>query len=185
VGAFVSLVAYLHRTSRPSMRSLVPDPRHDRRKMAEVEAQLPECPQLKILRIEGSIYFGAVSHVATHFDTLRKTSPGQKHLLVMAKSINFVDLAGADLLAQEAAARRWCGGQLCIYGLRQPTRDMLERGGFLDRIGRDNVFASTEEAISSVFSRLDKDVCRRCTARIFLECRALPAPESQSSNRQP
>jgi SulP family sulfate permease len=176
VGVFVSLLAYLYRTSHPTMRSLVPDPRHEKRKMTEAEANLPECPQLKILRIEGSIYFGAESHVASHFDTLRKTSPAQKHLLVMAKSINFVDLSGAGLLAREAAARRACGGQLYFYSLRQPTRDMLERGGFLDEIGRDNVFASKDEAISKVFPRLDKVVCRHCSARIFLECKALPPP---------
>src|SRR6266571_9221401 len=63
VGVLASLVLYLNRTSHPFMRSLVPDPRDSQRKMTEVEDSLPECPQLKILRIEGSIYFGAASHV--------------------------------------------------------------------------------------------------------------------------
>lgn len=175
VGVLVSLVAYLYRTSHPVMRSLVPDPRHPERKMTEVEGPLAECPQLKVLRIEGSIYFGAVNHVATHFDTLRAVSPDQKHLLLMAKSINFVDMSGADLLAHEAATRRASGGQLYFYSLRQPVKDMLERGGQLDQIGRDNVFVSKDEAISKVFARLDRSVCLRCSARIFLECQTLPA----------
>jgi MFS superfamily sulfate permease-like transporter len=84
------------------MRTLVPDPHDPERKMMEVHARLPECPQLKILRIEGSIYFGAINHVATHFDTLRRISPAQKHLLLIARNMNFVDVAGADLLADEA-----------------------------------------------------------------------------------
>ena len=46
----------------------------------------------------------------------------------------------------------------------------------MEEIGRDNVFASKDEAISKVFPRLDKAVCRRCSARIFLECKALPPP---------
>ena len=53
---------------------------------------------------------------------------------------------------------------------------MLERGGQLQRIGRDNVFVSKDEAIAKVFARLDRNVCRRCHARIFLECRTVPAP---------
>ena len=179
VGVFVSLVAYLYRTSHPTMHSVVPDPRHEERKMTEVEARLPECPQLKILRIEGSIYFGAVNHVASHFDTLRKVSPAQRHLLLMAKNINFADVAGADLLMHEAAARRAGGGRLYFYSLRQSTREMLERGGQLDRIGRENVFAPRDDVIAEVFTRLDKAVCRRCTARIFQECRTLPAPAVQ------
>jgi SulP family sulfate permease len=180
MGVLVSLVAYLYRTSHPVMRSLVPDTRHPERKMTGVEAPLVECPQLKILRIEGSIYFGAVNHVATHFETLRAVSPGQKHLLLMAKSINFVDMAGADLLAHEADVRRAGGGQLYFYSLRQPVRDMLERGGQLECIGRDNVFVSKDEAISKVFARLDRSVCRRCAARIFLECGTLPAPSAEA-----
>jgi SulP family sulfate permease len=175
VGVFVSLVAYLYRTSHPTLRSLVPDPQHAERKMIETDGRLPECPQLKILRIEGSLYFGAVEHVANHFDTLRKVSPGQKHLLIMAKNMNFVDAAGAELLAHEAAVRRAGGGQLYLYSLRQQARGLLERGGFLESIGRDNVFASKEEWLARVYERLDKRVCQQCPVRIFRECREASA----------
>ena len=175
-GVTLSLLAYLNRTSRPTMRSLVPDPRHATRKMAEVENGLVECPQLKMLRVEGSIYFGAVNHVETHFDTLREVSPDQKHLLILSKSINFVDVAGAELLAREAEKRNHSGGQLYFYSMRQPVRDMLERGGFIDRIGRENIFAGKQEAIGGVFARLDRSICANCKARIFNECAALPPP---------
>ena len=177
VGVTLSLVVYLNRTSRPTMRSLVPDSRQTERKMVlATEAQLPECPQLKILLIEGSIYFGAVNHVDTHFDILRETSPSQKHLLLMSNSINFIDVAGTELLAHEAA-RRWnMGGQLYFYGLRQSVYDMLERSGHLDEIGRENIFTDKSEAIGTVFTRLDRLVCKTCRARIFNECATLPPP---------
>ena len=176
-GVMLSLLVYLNRTSRPSMRSLVPDPRHATRKMAVLESGLAECPQLKIVRVEGSIYFGAVNHVGAHFETLREVSPGQKNLLLLAKSINFVDVAGAELLAHEAEQRRKMGGQLYLYSLRQPVRDMLARGGYSEQIGRANIFATKYEAIGSVFARLDRSVCRNCSARIFNECATLPPAE--------
>ena len=176
-GVMLSLLVYLNRTSRPRMRSLVPDPRHATRKMGPLAEGLSECPQFKILRVEGSIYFGAVSHVGAHFDTLREVSPGQKHLLLMTKSINFVDVAGAELLAREAKQRRNMGGQFYLYGLRQPVRDMLERGGYLDEIGQANIFAGKQEAIGDVFARLDRSICRTCSARIFKECADLPSVE--------
>jgi SulP family sulfate permease len=179
-GVFVSLMLYLYRTSRPTMRSLVPDARHPTRKFAQVEGELKECPQAKILRIEGSIYFGAVNHVATHFETLREVRPAQKHLLVMAKSINFVDMAGAEALVTEARRRRESGGGLYFYSLRQPVESMLRRGGYIHDIGEDNIFHSRGEAIAGVFARLDRSICAHCTARIFLECQALPPPEAPS-----
>lgn len=175
-GVAVSLLLYLNRTSHPTMRSLVPDPRHPSRKFTGVEGDLRECPQAKILRVEGSLYFGAVNHVATHFDTLREHARAQKHLLVMAKSINFVDMAGAELLAAEARKRRAAGGRLYLYSLRQPAEDMLKRGGFAGEIGDDAIFHRKEDAIAGVFARLDRAVCARCTARIFVECARLPPP---------
>jgi SulP family sulfate permease len=177
VGALVSLVLYLNQTSHPLMRSLVPDPRHTERKMTEVEDSLVECPQLKILRIEGSLYFGAVGHVARHLDTLREHNPGQKHLLLMSKSINTVDMQGADLLVEEARRRRAAGGQLYFYSLRKPVAELLERGGYMAEIGREHVFRGKREAIGGVFTRLDRSICARCRARIFEECASVPGPE--------
>jgi sulfate permease, SulP family len=174
VGVLVSLIVYLRRTSQPIMRSLVPDVRHPERKMAEVDATRRECPQLKILRIEGSIYFGAVPHVAAHFESLRLERPEQKHLVCMSKSINFVDVAGVALLANEAAQRAKMNGQLYFYSLRQPVYEMLDRAGHLESIGRANLFASKDEAIAKIFKRLDHSICARCTARIFLECQTIP-----------
>lgn len=174
VGVALSLLVYLNRTSRPSMRSLVPNPRHPTRKMAEPEPGMAECPQLKILRVEGSIYFGAVSHVGAHFDTLRELYPQQKHLLLLSKSINFVDVAGAELLAHEAERRRAMGGRLYFYSLRQPVADMLEHSGFSSRIGQDNIFDRRTEAISGAFAHLDRSICARCRVRIFKECASVP-----------
>jgi SulP family sulfate permease len=174
VGVVLSLVVYLNRTSRPSMRSLVPNPNHPTRKMAELEPGMAECPQLKILRVEGSIYFGAVSHVGAHFDTLRELYPQQKHLLLLSKSINFVDIAGAELLAREAERRRAMGGRLYFYGLRQPVADMLEHSGFSTQIGQDNIFDRRTEAIGGAFAHLDRSICARCRVRIFTECASVP-----------
>jgi len=177
VGVAASLGLYLNRTSHPIMRTLVPDPRHSQRKMTEIEDSLRECPQLKILRIEGSIYFGAVGHVERHFDTLRERCSRQKHLLLMSKSINFVDLAGAELLGAEARLRREAGGGLYFYSLRGPVEELFERGGGMAQIGRENIFSSKREAIGGVFTRLDRSVCATCRARIFEECASLPEPK--------
>lgn len=184
-GVALSLIVYLNRTSRPTMRTLVPDIRHAARKMTEVEPGLAECPQLKILRIEGSIYFGAVNHVETHFDTLRERSPDQRHLLLMCKSIDFVDVAGAELLANEAQRRRRMGGQLYFYSLREPVRDILGRSGLIETIGRENVFHGKREAIGSVFARLDRSICAGCSARIFTECQTLQPPRTSPAPTSP
>jgi len=62
LGVMLSLILYLSRTSRPRVVPRVPDPNDPRRKFT-TDSRLPECPQLKIVRIDGSLFFGAVPHV--------------------------------------------------------------------------------------------------------------------------
>ena len=179
VGVMASLVVYLQRTSRPMMRSLVPDPRHSERQLAPPGEELQECPQLKILSVEGSIYFGAVDHVESHFDTLRERTREQRRLLLVSRNINFVDVAGAEALVREARKRRWDNGQLYLQGLRQPVENVLKNGGFIEELGAENVFRTKREAISDIFEQLDRAICARCTARIFRECATLPPPREE------
>ena len=56
---------------------------------------------------------------------------------------------------------------------------MLKRGGYVDEIGDDAIFHRKEDAIAGVFARLDRAVCARCTARIFVECADLPPPAAR------
>ncbi len=58
-GIALSLVLYLYRTSRPTLESVVPDPDPDSYHYVSAEGK-PECPQIKMVRLNGSIYFGAV-----------------------------------------------------------------------------------------------------------------------------
>ena len=173
-GVIASLLVYLNRTSRPEMHAMAPDPRHSLRRFGPVARGLAECPQLKILAVEGSIYFGAVQHAEAHFATLREIAREQKHLLIVARNINFLDVAGAEALVREARARRWSGGRLWLQGLRAAAEDVLRRGGFLDEIGPDAVARDKREAIARVFDALDPGICARCRARIFEECASRP-----------
>ena len=177
-GIVFSLLIYLNQSSHPALRSLVPDPRVPERNMLEVEPGFPECPQMKILRVEGSLYFGAIEHVENCFDDIRKNQPGQKHLLLMSKSINTVDLSGADLLQREARKRRANGGDLYFYSLRKPVIRMFEEAGYLDEFGSDHMYRGKREAFNQVFQRLDRSICATCTARIFQECATVEGPKT-------
>ncbi|MEW5787508.1 MAG: cob(I)yrinic acid a,c-diamide adenosyltransferase [Pseudomonadota bacterium] len=182
-GILASLIFYLSRTSKPAIRSLVPDGRdvaNPRRKFVVETGAEADCPQLKMLRIEGSIFFGAVEHIQHAFSAVDEHVPSQKHLLLFAKGINTIDLAGAELLAREAQRRRRLGGALYLCGVRDATCGMLKKGGYEADIGASNVFAHKPDAIAGIYARLDSERCRHCTDRIFRECREkLPNGEAR------
>lgn len=175
-GVTLSLVLYLNRTSRPALRALAPDTRDPARKFTVVETGMAECPQLKMMRLEGSLYFGAVNHVAAALDEARAAAPGQKRLMLLVKGMNFVDVSGADLLAEERARRRAVGGELYLHGLRPDASAALARGGFLGAQDAKLAFARKRDALAAIVPQLDPDVCAHCTARIFEECAAQPGP---------
>ena len=169
-GVILSLLLYLRKTSRPKIISRVPNAEAKHRKFSS-GGPLPECPQLKILRLDDSIYFGSVAHIGEMFRLYREHYPLQKHLLLLTKGVNQVDVGGAELLAAETRVRRKMGGDMYLYRLKDSASKVLKNGGYLDFIGENNVFDSKEEAISNIFVRLDRDICRGCKKRIFLECK--------------
>lgn len=174
LGTGLSLLAYLYQTSRPAMRPMGFDRSgHNRRfiVLADAQAPLPECPQLCLLRMEGSIYFGAAAHVSEQLHQLREQQPGQTHLLVMAKSMNFIDLAGADVWEAELRERRALGGDLYFHRPRPQVLALWQRSGFIDRLGADHIFPDKRQALAAIYCRLDRQRCARCQPRIFWECR--------------
>lgn len=177
LGTILSLVAYLYRTSRPAVRSLVPDADDPGRRFTpldELRRPQPECPQLKLLRMEGAIYFGAVQYVTDRLHWLRTVDADQKHLLAMTKSMNFIDLAGAEMWEAELTERRAAGGDLYFHRPRTQVLDTWEQTGFTDKLGRDHIFPTKRQALHTIIATLSPEICAQCQARIFEECAARP-----------
>jgi SulP family sulfate permease len=176
-GVLLSLMLYLTRTTHPLVLDVKPDPAPDSYHYT-ADSGLPDCPQLKMVRINGSIFFGAVDHVQGHLEQIDETNPRQKHVLIVASGINFIDIAGAEMLAREARRRRRMGGGLYFYRLKDAPRALLEKGGYMKDIGWENVFPVKTRAIASIYPKLDSEICRNCGALIVQECRvALPNGE--------
>jgi SulP family sulfate permease len=184
VGAILSLLLYLNRTSHPSFVTLVPDTDRERLSLVNIdEKPLPECPQLKIIRIDGSIYFGAVEHVANELERVARDNPEQAHILIVGGGINFIDVAGCQMLNQEAHRLRLSGRQLYFCSLKEEVIKIKERGGCTRSIGEENIFRSKSEAIGNIVPRLDPERCRHCTVRVFRECDQMPDARREGSAR--
>lgn len=170
-GVLLSLVLYLERTSKPRIITLSPDPRLPNRAFS-CEPDVAQCPQLRFIRIDGSLFFGSVAHVETYFDRLRAHHPEQKHLAIMADGINFVDLQGGETLVREAKRRQTEGGALYLINVKQGLWEALDRCGCIDATGGRNIFQAKKAAIRGIYQKLDKSVCARCPRPIFNECGA-------------
>ncbi|NOQ91836.1 MAG: STAS domain-containing protein, partial [Flavobacteriaceae bacterium] len=167
-GIALSLFFYLEKTAKPNIAELGTSKNHRFINVIR-DSSIKICPQLKIVRIDGSIYFGALEVVSDFFNNLYEQEDVE-HVLVVAKGINFIDLAGATWLSHEAYKWQKRGGGIYFCGLKIVSQQILKKGGFRDEIGEENFYPDKLTAIDEIFKKLDKDICKTCEARIFHEC---------------
>jgi SulP family sulfate permease len=177
VGVMLSLMLYLARTSQPAVVPVVPAGEEGSYHFEDAKGRV-ECPQFRTVRINGSIFFGAVDHVQRALQQIDEINPQQKSVLIVGSGINFVDVAGAEMLAQEAKRRKKMGGGLYFYRLKDSVYKFLKQGHYLKDIGVGGFFPAKSNVTMAVFNTLDPQICRNCQARIFKECKtALPGGE--------
>ena len=156
IGTGLALLLYLTAPRIPQSGRWFPTP-HPRpgrlRLWKNSLVRLLQCPQLKLARVEGSIYFGAAGYLSQRLHDMRNGST-QNHLLVMAKSMNHIDLAGDEVWEQELNARRKTGGDLYFHRPRSAVRQLWAKTGFDGRLGLENIFATKKNAIKFIYRRL-------------------------------
>ena len=89
---------------------------------------------------------------------------------IVGCGINFIDVAGAEMLAGEAQRRRAQRGNLYLCEFKPDANRVLERGGYLDTIGRDHLFATQKEAIAEILPHVDTVRCQHCDNPVFKQC---------------
>ncbi|MGB0468782.1 MAG: SulP family inorganic anion transporter [Pontibacterium sp.] len=166
IGVILSLVFYLKRTSQPGIVEVLPDPSSPTPFFNHTHtADQPRCPQLKIIRIEGSLFFGAVNYVKDYLEGIQ-----EPNVLIIANGINHIDIAGAEMLMHEAERRHSLGQKLYLTNLKNQVSDCLHRDEYLSVIGKEAIFLSKGVAIQNIYNQLNPDICQSCTKRIFKEC---------------
>ena len=170
LGVLLSLVLFLAKTSTPYIPTLSIDDSDDKRKFINIEKKpVKQCPQLKIVRIDMSIYFGSINHIQKRISQIVENERIY-HILIISSGINFIDLAGAEALVSENNRLKQYDGGLYFVGLKSSVYEFAAKSCFVKKIGNSHFFDSKGQAISSIYKRLDRSVCLKCNALIFREC---------------
>ncbi|HTY04565.1 MAG TPA: sulfate permease [Rhodocyclaceae bacterium] len=182
LGVFLSLVLFLYKSSKPEIIPVVPAQEEGAYHFVRAKGRA-ECKQMRIVRINGPVYFGASSFVQGALQQIDEDNPQQKSVLIAAASLNAIDIAGAEVLAQEARRRRRMGGGLYFYRLNDAARNFLRQGGYDHEIGEGAFFPVMTNVTGALYWTLDPNICRTCKARVFKECHGKVLPDGLRRQR--
>ena len=183
LGVLLSLMIFLARTSIPDVVSLSPDRDDETGKRTLVREtrvnNLNECPQLKIVRIDMSVYFGSANHIQNRLHYISEKQ-GIKHILVVGTGVNFIDMTGAEMIEQESDRLQQKGGGLYFAELKPKVNNFIHRGHFDEHIGAQYFFEKKKHAINKITTvALDHVKCQSCQFRVFDECELPPLKGGQ------
>jgi SulP family sulfate permease len=172
IGILLSFMRYVMRTSTPRVQAVVPD---DTYKHFGYDPEQRDCPQLGVIEILGSLYFGAVNYVEDFVLDYAAKHPEQRYLLIRMHNVNTCDFSGIHMLESIVRTYRERGGDVFLVRATHRVRQSMERAGFDEHLGPEN-YLDEDKAISELFYHvLDPAVCiYECPVRVFKECQNLP-----------
>jgi len=171
-GVLLSLLLFIAKTSAPEIQTLAfssPSIEGKRKLKSLKTSPLIQCPQLKIIKINMSIYFGSISHIQKQLSGIIDNQR-INHILVVCDGVNFIDLTGIDALIIEQDRLKKIGGSMYFVNYNSTVNDFMDRVGFFDEMGREVFFESKGEAINTIYSKLNKEKCYQCRSLVFKEC---------------
>ena len=138
LGVAISIVLFLRRARLLTVKELLPG---DDGRLHEVEIDAPgrRIPGIRVLHVEGSLFFGAAGELASALEQALADRT-LKVLIVRLKRTQGLDITTAEVLAQVAERMRLDGRHLLLVGMREEEMALLERTGLDQRFGRDHLF---------------------------------------------
>ncbi len=145
IGAGSTIALYLWRTSHPHMAVVgrVANTEHFRNVLRHDTKTLPH---VLMLRIDENLYFANTKHVEDFILCAVADRPKLRHLVLICSAINFIDASALETLTDLVTRMRDAGIQLYLTEVKGPVMDRLTHTKFLDQLGREHVFLSTEAA---------------------------------------
>jgi len=168
VGVLLSIGLHLAKTSHPQIYEEIPDFPTGKMKPVAFE---DGCPQMAIVYIEGSIFFGSAAFVQEDLLRRLRNHPDTTNLLIRMHRVNTLDASGVhvlELLLEEVRRR---GGDLYLAGVNHRVFEVFRDSGFLKELGERHLRDTTGSAVRSAMRETFRPaVCAACDRIIFQEC---------------
>lgn len=157
LGVGVSMLMMIYKTSRPTVAELGILPNTHSFKNIERFPEASRVEGLLILRIDASFSFINAEFFRDFIlNKSKKQEKETRYVIIDGSSINHLDTTAIDSLISVIKTLRKWNMDLHLSGLKGPVRDIVERSGFKEYLGRDHFHRTPHMAVKHVLEMLDK-----------------------------
>jgi SulP family sulfate permease len=142
VGLLLAVILFIKRTNESTTvqsftNELDPTHNNDLQLHGQDLETLKIPPHTEVYEIDGPYFFG----IANKFDDIsrRTNSDEQKVRIIRMRKVSFIDSTGIHNLEQLHRRLQRDGIQLVLSGVNEKVFNTLDKAGFVEKIGRENV----------------------------------------------
>lgn len=149
LGTLISLVLHLWRTSKPHIAIVgrVGDTEHFRNVLRH---PVKTCPHVLAVRVDESLYFVNTKYLESYLIKSVVKNHEVKHLVLVCSAVNLIDGSALETLQSLIDELKMMGVEFYLSEVKGPVMDKLEQVGFVDKLGRERVFLSTDQAMRTL-----------------------------------
>ena len=145
-GAIVALSLHLWHTSRPHIAIVgrLGDSEHFRNVL---RYDVKTSPQVLAIRVDASLYFANAKYMENFLSREISDRPDVTSIVLVCSAINLIDASALEVLESLIADLKSIGINFYFSEVKGPVMDKLLNIGFVDYVGRDRFFMSTDIAM--------------------------------------
>lgn len=184
VGLLLATFLFVKRMSELlTVAKVLPDPLDKHKKVrSHMVYEGHDCPQISIFTVEGPLFFGAAQQFEKSImDTIHHRP---KVLILRLGKVPYMDMTGESNLASSVRHFQKQGGMILISGLQSQPKEVLNRTGLYDEVGKEHFFEHTGDAINYALTHLETNRCVGCKHHAFQECALLSNPDGASEKER-
>jgi high affinity sulfate transporter 1 len=120
-----------------------------------------QIPGLLIFRPNGMLFFANANRVRNRLlEAMKQSEPKPRSILINLEASPQIDVTSLEMLQQLRSQLQNSGIDLYMARVSDPVRDLFKRGGFLDDLGEDRIFAGVDVAVRA-FQEAEQRADRR------------------------
>lgn len=149
LGALIAVGLHLWRTSHPHIAIVgrVGDSEHFRNELRHL---VKTSPNVLAVRLDESLYFANAKYLENFLNREIADRLDIKSVLLVCSAINVIDASALEILETLVADLERLGIEFYLAEVKGPVMDRLVTIGFVDYLGKDHFFLTTDQAMKTL-----------------------------------